>query len=80
MPANFRAIMSEVPRPLEVAQRDAEGQRTSRPGRRKLSEREVARRAEPLLAMVASGDIPVDNHAAQVIRAYVEHARHAIEK
>lgn len=75
MAANLRKIMGEVPRPLEVAFRDA---KDSLPvGRTRVSARDQAKRAEPLMAMIASGDVPLDEHSAQLVAAYLEqhHAR-----
>lgn len=76
MPANLTRIMGEVPRPLEIAERDY-----SREGpidRRRLKPAEVARNIEPLIGRIASGDIPLDDHAAKAIALYVEeHHKHA---
>lgn len=75
MPANLQKIMSEVPRPLEIAAKDYahEGRRD----RKKLPKAEVARRLEPLIGLIASGEIPLDEHAAKAISTYIEehHAR-----
>lgn len=70
MPANFRKLMGEVPRSLEVQARDGKGEMPI--GRTRVSDRELARRVEPMLALVASGDIPLDDNLSRAFAAYVE--------
>lgn len=71
MPANMRKLMGEVPRSLEIAARDAKDA-PAPIGRESLSRKEVARRVEPLLGMLAHGDIPLDPNLAKAFAAYVE--------
>lgn len=62
--------MDEVPRPLEVAYRD--GKNETPMGRQKIAPHKLAERVEPLMAMIASGEIPLDDHSAQVISTYLD--------
>lgn len=71
--------MSEQPR----AARIAEGYKDEGMyNRQKLSPKEIARRIEPLIGLIASGEIPLDDTAAKAIAAYVEehHARSSKSK
>lgn len=77
MPANLRKLMGESPRAFDVISKDAADDKPL--NRKAVSKHEVARRLEPLMAMVASGEIPVDNQTAEAIKTYVEHARGQIE-
>ena len=74
MPANMRKLMQEVPRPLEVIAHD---DRDLLPiGRKKVSPSQQRTRMEAYLANVVSGDVPLDETSAQVIREYLD-AHHA---
>jgi hypothetical protein len=75
MPANMTRIMQEVPRALELSAKDYADEGPL--GRKKLSRKQVAQRVEPIMGLIASGDIPLDEHSAKAIAAYVEehHAR-----
>ena len=72
--ANLRKFMQEVPRPLEIQAHD---DRDSLPiGRQKVSKSEQSDRTEQFLAGVVSGQVPLDDRAAEVIRGYLD-AHHA---
>lgn len=66
---NFRKIMQEVPRPLEVAARDARGEYPI--GQRPISERKAMAQLEPLMGLLARGDVPLDETAARAVATYV---------
>lgn len=74
MPANMRKIMGEVPRPLEIQAHDDKDLLPI--GRKKVSRAETSRRTEQYLNAVASGQVPLDGNAAQVIKEYLD-AHHA---
>lgn len=74
MSVNMRKLMEGIPRPLEVAAHDDQGQIPI--GRKRISPREQNRRMEMYLAGVVSGDIPLDDQSAEVIRDYLD-AHHA---
>jgi hypothetical protein len=71
----MRKIMGEVPRGMEVIAHD---DRDLAPlGRQKVSRTELNRRQQAYLGGVVSGDSPLDQQAAEVIRQYLDnhHAR-----
>jgi len=68
--ANFRKLRSEVPRAFEIASRDDAKDRD--PSRKRVSRQEASRRLEPLMGLVASGDVPMDDQTAEAIAAYLE--------
>ena len=74
MPANMRKLMGEVPRPLEIQAHDDKDLLPM--GRQKVSPRIQQQRMEAYLAGVTSGDIPLDDKSAEVIKAYLD-AHHA---
>jgi hypothetical protein len=74
----MRKLMGETPRAFKIHQQDMEAE--SMPANRKrVSREQIARRAEPLLSLVAAGDIPVDQNIAQLIKTYTEHTRGQIQ-
>lgn len=72
--ANLRKIMSEVPRALEIVSHDDKDQTPI--GRKKISPAKVSKKQGEYLAKVVSGETPLDDSAADVVRAYLE-AHHA---
>jgi hypothetical protein len=70
----MRKLMQEVPRALEVQSHDDKGQLPL--GRKKVSPSQQQRRMEAMLAGVVSGDVPLDEHSAEVIKSYLD-AHHA---
>lgn len=74
MSANMRKIMGEVPRALEVVSHDDQDQMPL--GRKKVSRQETTRRQEQYLSGLTSGQIPLDDQAAEVVRQYLD-AHHA---
>ena len=75
MSANMRKLMGEVPRAMEVVSHDDRDQLPM--GRKKVSRPESNRRTEQYLAQVVSGQIPLDEQSAEVIKQYLDqhHAR-----
>jgi len=70
MPGNLRALMNEVPRPLQIVARDSIKEQhplNSKP----ISERETMARLEPLMGLIAAGHVPLDQHAARAVATYV---------
>jgi hypothetical protein len=67
----MRAIMKEVPRPFEVEARDSKDQAPI--GREKVSPAQQAARAEDIMPLIAAGKIPLDEHSAQLVAAYLDH-------
>jgi hypothetical protein len=64
----IRRVAKKPPRAIELARMNRE-----KPIRRKaVSEAEVARRAEPIMGMVAHGEIPMDETTAQLAGAYLQ--------
>lgn len=74
MPANMRKIMGEVPRPFEIQAHDDQDQIPM--GRQKLPRSETTQRTQSYLNQVVSGQIPLDEQSAEVIREYLD-AHHA---
>ena len=74
MPANMRKLMQEVPRGLEVVSHDDKWQLPI--GRKKISPRLQNQRMESYLAGIVSGDVPLDERSAEVIKEYLN-AHHA---
>jgi len=61
--------MGEVPRPMELyAKLPKEEQ--SPIGTAPISEREQMRRLEPLMGLIARGDVPLDETAARAVAQY----------
>ena len=75
MPANMRKIMGEVPRALEIVAHDDRD--LSPLGTKKVSKQETQRRQQAMLSDVVSGQAPLDQQAAEVVREYLDghHAR-----
>ena len=75
MSANMRKLMEEVPRPLEIVAHD--DARSAPVGRKPLSRTESNRRTGQYLGAVVSGQIPLDEQAADVVKEYLDayHAR-----
>jgi len=73
--ANLRKIMSEVPRAFEVISHDDKDQVPI--GRKKISPARVHERQGNYLSKVVSGDVVLDDQAAEVVRQYLgaHHAR-----
>ena len=69
MPGNLRKLMGETPRPLELYDKVPKEERTPI-GQQPISEREQMRRLEPLMGLIARGDIPLDDTAARAVAAY----------
>lgn len=70
MPANMRKIMGEVPRGMEVIAHD---DRDLAPlGRQKVGRQELMRRQQAMISGVVSGEAPLDEQAAEVIRQYLD--------
>ena len=69
MPGNLRKLLAEVPRPLEIMARD--GAKETPIGTRRLSDREQMTRLEPLMGLIASGDVPLDDTSAKAVAAYL---------
>jgi len=68
--ANLRKIRGEIPRAFEVVSRD--DAKDKDPSRKKISRSEAARRLEPIMGLVASGDVPMDTQTAEALAAYLE--------
>jgi hypothetical protein len=66
--------MQEVPRPLEVIAHD--DQDLLPIGRKKVSSKLSRARMEAYLANVVSGEVPLDDTSAEVIKEYLD-AHHA---
>lgn len=71
MPANMRKLMAGVPRPFQIMQRDAKDEPAPL-GQVPISEREQMSRLEPLMGLIASGDVPLDATAAKAIQIYID--------
>jgi hypothetical protein len=69
MPANFRKIMTEVPRPFVLLDHEPKSEKTPL-GTEPISEPEQMRRLEPLMGLIARGDIPLDDTAARAVATY----------
>ena len=69
MPGNLRKIMVEVPRPLEIYSKVPKEERVPL-GHKEVSEPEQMRRLEPLMGLIARGDVPLDETAARAVAAY----------
>jgi len=70
MPGNLRRLMDEVPRPLQIVAKDA----AKEPGplnTEPISERETMARPEPLMGLLAAGQVPLDDTSARAVAAYV---------
>lgn len=69
MPGNLRKIMGEVPRGFVLMDKEPASEKlplNSKP----VTEPEQMRRLEPLMGMIARGDIPLDDQAARAVAAY----------
>jgi len=72
--ANLRKLMQEVPRPLEIVAHDDKG---SLPlGRKAISRAKAMERQGSFLNHLAQGKVPLDDAAADTLRAYLD-AHHA---
>lgn len=69
MPGNLRKIMDEVPRPLQLYAKVPKDERLPL-GSKEVSEPEVMRRLEPLMGLIANGDVPLDDTAAKAVAQY----------
>jgi hypothetical protein len=69
MPGNLRKLMTEVPRPLQLYARVPKDERAPI-GSELISEPEQMRRLEPLMGLIARGDVPLDDTAARAVAAY----------
>lgn len=72
--ANLRRIMTEVPRALEIISHDDRDQAPI--GRKKISPAKITKNQGEYLNRVVSGDFPLDDSAADVVRQFLD-AHHA---
>lgn len=79
MPANMTKIMGEVPRALQLAAQDYASEGPI--GRTRVPVAEQAKRLEPIMGMIAGGQIPLDEKSAQAVATYLEehHKNHGQE-
>lgn len=71
MPANMRKLMQGVPRPLQIAARDAKDEPVPM-GHEAVSSKEQMARLEPLMGLIARGDVPLDQTSAKAIQTYLD--------
>lgn len=71
MPANMRKLMREMPRPLQIAANEARDE-PAPIGQQPISSREQRARLEPLMGLIAKGDIPLDDTTARAIQTYID--------
>lgn len=67
--ASMRRVAQKPLRALVLARRAKESPLN---GRQQRSEAAVAKTAEPLLGLIAHGQVPMDEGAAQVVGAYLD--------
>jgi hypothetical protein len=63
--------MQGVPRPFEIMGKEAKDQPTPI-GQESVSSREQVQRLGPLMGLIASGDVPLDDTAAKAIQTYID--------
>lgn len=63
--------MGELPRPLEIAAKESR-EHPSPIGQQPIGPSEQRARLEPLLGLIASGDVPLDDTAAKAIKTYID--------
>jgi hypothetical protein len=61
--------MDEVPRPLQIYSKVPKEEQQPI-GTRHVTDPEVMRRLEPLMGLIARGDIPLDDTAAKAVATY----------
>lgn len=66
--AAIRRVSKKPPRAIELARMHREKPIRHTP----VSEEEIAKRAEPIMGMVAHGEIPMDDTTAQLAGAYLQ--------
>ena len=71
MPANLRKLMGEVPRPMQIMAAEARDE-PAPIGQTPISAGEQRARLEPLMGLIASGDLPLDETAARAIKTYID--------
>ncbi|HEY1295464.1 MAG TPA: hypothetical protein VGJ60_20490 [Chloroflexota bacterium] len=69
MPGNMRKLMGEVPRAFVLLDKEPRAEKTPI-GTQPISEPEQMRRLEPLMGLIARGDVPLDDTAARAVAAY----------
>lgn len=69
MPGNLRKLMDEVPRPLQIYSKVPKEEQHPI-GTRPVTEPETMRRLEPLMGLIARGDVPLDDTAARAVAQY----------
>jgi hypothetical protein len=63
--------MGEIPRPLELYSKVPKEEQHPI-GTRPVTEPEQMRRLEPLMGLIARGDVPLDDTAARAVAAYAK--------
>lgn len=71
MPANLRKLMGEKPRPLELMAKESRDS-PAPIGQQPIGWKEQQGRLEPLMGLIASGDIPLDDTSARAIKTYID--------
>jgi len=69
VPGNLRKIMGEVPRALVLMDKEPREEKLPL-GTKLVSEPEQMRRLEPLMGLIARGDVPLDETAARAVAQY----------
>jgi hypothetical protein len=65
----MRKLMGEVPRAFVLLDKEPRAEKTPI-GTQPISEPEQMRRLEPLMGLIARGDVPLDDTAARAVAAY----------
>lgn len=63
--------MGGVPRPFEIMAKEAKDQPLPL-GQEAVSSREQLQRLGPLMGLIASGDVPLDDTSAKAIQTYID--------
>lgn len=71
MPANLRKLMGETSRPMEIAAKESK-EHPNPIGYQSIGPSEQRARLEPLMGLIARGDVPLDDTAAKAIKTYID--------